>query len=152
MYKVEKGGTMKRTDKTSMLLFDRRRERAAVVQHDTKRLLATQFVIDYQPLCALFSDLFFSASVSLPVVLYLALKRKYQMFVKLVHLERKGTLAWGKTQRPRTPTGKSENVSWYILFFFAIIITRNKIVLIVPVSEKIRTKCQRYVHEACMTR
>lgn len=73
MYKVEKGGTMKRTDKTSMLLFDRRRERAAVVQHDTKRLLATQFVIYYQPLCALFSDLFFSASVSLPVVLYLAL-------------------------------------------------------------------------------
>lgn len=135
MYKVEKGGTMKRMDKTSMLLFDKRRERAAVVQHDAKHLLATQFVIDYQPLCALFSDLFFFASVSLPVVLYLASKRKYQMFVKLVHPERKGTLAWGKTQRPRTPIGKSENVSWYILFFFPIIITRNKIVFIV--------KCQR---------
>lgn len=61
------------------------------------------------------------------------------MFVKLIHPGQKGTLAWGKTQRPRTPIGKIENVSWYVLLFFSIIISRNKIVLIVPVSEKIHT-------------
>lgn len=61
------------------------------------------------------------------------------MFVKLVHLGQRGTPAWGKTQRPRAPIGKSENVSWYVLFFFAIIISRNKIVLIVPVPERIHT-------------